>query len=491
MNSAQTPSPTPTTPATPQPAGAIQPQVQAGQVQTPKPPDPSPTVADVMKVCPDSDINNVKKYLPYVLKAMAADGLTSKNQLVAIIATIYVETTPFAPIREYGRGAGMGYAPYYGRGFIQLTHDYNYRAAGQKLGIDLLSNPDKALEPEFAAKVLTFFWRGGTGGNNPSIPAEKGDWRGVRREVNGGYTHLDKFMGAVERGLQVFKSGIDPKAIGAIPLDGSYGLGCVDAGSAGSRTLTGVHNPTTQADALAYALGLHMRERDRSHELNATINVASVPELLELDAQKTFEVKGFGAELDGTFTTDEIVFYPLDPRGLIAEIHAFKPDPNAPPPQIFLHDSQAGLNPAQPSAPLGNVPVGEIPQKIYQAAIAAKGKSSANGPGNGNVACAWCINVLVLPAAGLKPIGSNPNYVPSVVEALDGGRGKKVDASQAVSGDIWISYDMAHIGICTSAGCATVLSNSSSKASFSWEDSRASVDASYRGPTQAIYRVIS
>lgn len=488
MNSAQTPLPNTTTPI--QPTGAIQPQSQPGQVIAPKPPDPSPTVAEVMKVCPDSDINNVKKYLPYVLKAMAAEGLTSKNQLVAIIGTIYVETRPFAPISEYGKGAGYDYPPYYGRGFIQLTWDYNYEAASKKFGVDLLKNPDLALEADLAAKIFTFFWKGGTG-NNPSVPAEKGDWRGVRRAVNGGYTDYEVFIGAVERGLQVFKSGIDPKAIGAIPLDGSYGLGCVDAGSAGSRTLTGMHNPTTQADALAYALGLHLRERDRSHELNATVNIASIPEMLELDAQKTFEVKGFGAELDGTFTTDELVFYPLDPRGLVAELHAFKPDPNAPAPQVFLHDSQAGLNPAQPSAPLGNVPVGEIPQKIYQAAIAAKGKSTANGPGGGNVACAFAVNNFCVIPAGLKPIGSNTNYVPSMVEALDGGRGKKVDSSQAVPGDIWISYDMAHVGICTTQGCTRVLSNSSSRAAFAWEDARGEVDSYYGGSTQAIYRVVN
>ncbi|MBD1864237.1 MULTISPECIES: glycoside hydrolase family 19 protein [Trichocoleus] len=486
MNSAQTPSPV-NNPA--QPKGAIQPQTQPGQVTAPKPPDPSPTVAEVMKVCPDADISNVRNYLPLILKAMATDGLISKNQLVAIIATIHVETTPFAPIPEYGRGAGLGYAPYYGRGFIQLTHLTNYQAASKKFGIDLVGKPDLALKPDLAAKILTWFWKGNTG-NNPSIPAEKGDWRGVRLHVNGGYRHLDKFLGAVERGLQVFKSGIDPKAIGSIPLDGSYGLGCADPGIASSRTLTGVHNPTTQADALSYALGLHLRERDRSHKFDATLNLASVPEVLELDAQKTFEVKGFGTDLDGTFTTDEIVFYPLDERGLIAELHAFKPDPNAPPVQAFLHDSQAGLNPAQSNI-ISNVPAGEIPQKIYQAALSNKGRSSAAGPGGGNVACAWCVNKYAIAPAGLKPIGSNTDYVPSMVEALDGGRGKKVDPSQAVPGDIWISYDMAHVGICTTQGCTRVLSNSSSRAAFAWEDARSEVDSYYGGSTQAIYRVVN
>lgn len=37
---------------------------------------------------------------------------------------------------------------YYGRGIVQLTHDYNYQKEG------ILANPDKALEPKFAAELL-------------------------------------------------------------------------------------------------------------------------------------------------------------------------------------------------------------------------------------------------------------------------------------------------------------------------------------------------
>lgn len=42
---------------------------------------------------------------------------------------------------------------YYGRGFVQLTHDYNYEKMGKILGIDLLNNPDLALDTEIAAKI--------------------------------------------------------------------------------------------------------------------------------------------------------------------------------------------------------------------------------------------------------------------------------------------------------------------------------------------------
>lgn len=471
----------------------IQPQAQPGQAVEAKPATASPDVATVMKVCPDSDIANVKKYLPYILKAMAQGGMVSKNDLIAVICTIYVETRPFAPIEEYGKGGGR-HGNYFGRGFVQLTWQENYAAAGKDLKLDLVAKPALALEPENAARILVWFFK------KNGIPqyAAKGDFDNVRSIVNAGSPGrigicwgVDVYRGAVKRAQQYFTQGLDPNAVGALPLDGSYGLGCADAGSAGSRVLAGVHNPATQADALAYALGLHEGDRQRSHQFDALLNVASIPRLLDLDAQKKVDVKGFGAELDGEFTCEELMFYPLDPQGLIAHLYGYKPDPNAPAPQIFLHDSQAGLAAPQ-SQVASNVATGDIPQKIFQAAKAAKGKSTASGPGGGNVACAYAVNNFCVIPAGLKAIGSNPNYVPSMVEALNGGRGQKVARAQAVAGDIWISPGEAHVGICTSAGCATVLSNSSSRASFAWEDAIDQVNSFYGGGKEVgIWRVVN
>lgn len=45
-------------------------------------------------------------------------------------------------------------AKFFGRGYVQLTWRANYRRAGAKLGIDLEGNPDRALEPEIAAKIM-------------------------------------------------------------------------------------------------------------------------------------------------------------------------------------------------------------------------------------------------------------------------------------------------------------------------------------------------
>jgi hypothetical protein len=53
------------------------------------------------------------------------------------------------------------YGKYYGRGFIQLTHDYNYKAASEKLygnASKYLDNPDLVAKPTDAWKTALWFW---------------------------------------------------------------------------------------------------------------------------------------------------------------------------------------------------------------------------------------------------------------------------------------------------------------------------------------------
>ena len=56
--------------------------------------------------------------------------------------------------REYGRPAGPYGHVYYGRGHVQLTWERNYRETGEKLGVDLVREPDRMLEPVLSARVL-------------------------------------------------------------------------------------------------------------------------------------------------------------------------------------------------------------------------------------------------------------------------------------------------------------------------------------------------
>ncbi len=137
----------------------------------------------------------------------------------------------------------------------------------------------------------------------------------------------------------------------------------------------------------------------------------------------------------------------------------------------------------------GSVPAGEADQRIMQSVQRMGSFSSASGPSSGREACAWAVN-RVLSDAGIRPLGDNPNYVPSVESALQNGRGQQVSAAQAQAGDIVIAKDQRHIGICMNAGCSQIRSNSSSRAVFAW-NSDGNFDGAYDryGGTNRIYRV--
>jgi putative chitinase len=97
----------------------------------------------------------------------------------------------FGPIREYGLGRGKPYTPYYGRGLVQLTWDYNYAKMGKKLGIKLLQNPDLALEVKNAIPIMFIGMTEGlfTGkGFANFFSKTKEDWVQARRIIN----RLDK-----------------------------------------------------------------------------------------------------------------------------------------------------------------------------------------------------------------------------------------------------------------------------------------------------------
>ena len=80
------------------------------------------------------------------------------------------------------------YHPYYGRGLVQLTWDYNYKKYSEILGIDLVADPDKALDPQISLFVLVHGMLTGTfTGRSVSryINNSRIDYKNARRVVNG------------------------------------------------------------------------------------------------------------------------------------------------------------------------------------------------------------------------------------------------------------------------------------------------------------------
>jgi predicted chitinase len=151
-------------------------------------------------------LDNVKENYPHIANAMKEAGITDRNTVNGILATVFTEVGgKFAPIPEYASGEAYngradlgntqpGDGPRFkGRGYIQLTGRANYREYGEKLGIPLEQNPDLALKPDVAAKILVQYFKD----RNLDDKARAGDWRGVRVGVNGGYNGWDTFSGAI------------------------------------------------------------------------------------------------------------------------------------------------------------------------------------------------------------------------------------------------------------------------------------------------------
>ena len=138
------------------------------------------------------------------------------RQLAYIISTAIGESN-LTPIKEYRGAPGTyhyeiqnryWYTGYYGRGYVQLTWDYNYKKFGGLLGIDLLGKPDLALDPSVAGKIICIGMTKGlfTGvGLNDYFTSSKADWTNARRIVNG----LDKAAEFGNRGASIYSQRID------------------------------------------------------------------------------------------------------------------------------------------------------------------------------------------------------------------------------------------------------------------------------------------
>lgn len=159
-----------------------------------------------------SPIANVQRNWPLLVAALEQHGIADQPVQIAALATVAIETAhTFAPVREaywldnwHGhdwaeawRRENFRYWPYYGRGFIQLTWESNYRRYGDAIGIDLVGQPDKALDPEISADNLARYFV--THGGGPLIPAaaRRGDWREVRRLVQGADAGLPELLATV------------------------------------------------------------------------------------------------------------------------------------------------------------------------------------------------------------------------------------------------------------------------------------------------------
>lgn len=167
-----------------------------------------------------------------LIKAMDAGGITDQKSKAMLMANVDVETGGFKKNEEnlnysakrlqevfpkyystpeaaradannpeaiankvYGgrmgnTDAGDGYK-YRGRGDIQLTGKTQYADMGKKLGVDLVNNPDLAMDPKYSAQIAVQHWKG----SGADKAAMAGDIDRARKLTNGGTNGLEDVKG--------------------------------------------------------------------------------------------------------------------------------------------------------------------------------------------------------------------------------------------------------------------------------------------------------
>lgn len=184
------------------------------------------TPESIAPAFPGAKIKNIRAHWPAVREALRDNRLESAKIVAYALGTIAAEVSGFVPIKEMVSKYNTRSKPYDlydgrkdlgnttpgdgprfpGRGFVQLTGRYNYRKYGERIGIDLISNPELACEPEPAAKLLALF----VADREPAIieSLNEADYARARRLVNGGRHGLDRFTATYLKVLKIINSRI-------------------------------------------------------------------------------------------------------------------------------------------------------------------------------------------------------------------------------------------------------------------------------------------
>ncbi len=154
--------------------------------------------------------------------ANSSDLTQRKREAAAFLANVGHETGDLVYIEEIDKGtycsAGScggcpaGAGQYYGRGPIQLTWNCNYKAAGDDIGVDLLSAPWRvAQDASIAWKTGVWFWmsQSGAGTQTPHNGILNAGFGETIRSINGSLECGGKNPGQVQSRIDRYKRFCD------------------------------------------------------------------------------------------------------------------------------------------------------------------------------------------------------------------------------------------------------------------------------------------
>lgn len=88
-----------------------------------------------------------------------------------------------------------------GRGLIQITGRANYEKAQMALGVPLLLEPERLLQPYFAVKSACWWWQE----HGLNELADKGEFEKITKRINGGLNGHEDRLTLYERALSIYE----------------------------------------------------------------------------------------------------------------------------------------------------------------------------------------------------------------------------------------------------------------------------------------------
>lgn len=170
------------------------------------------------------------KYLNLVNQAASKGSITTKRELAMFLAQILWESGGLIYLSElacalnncagsYQSADDVPGKYYYGRGYIQLTWSYNYKAASLDLYRDLrlLNNPEQvATNDEIAWAVSFWYWQKHVH-NRPGVSA--GQFGVTTNAINGALECAGPYKDKAKRRFEIYKNVLKAFSINETPIE--------------------------------------------------------------------------------------------------------------------------------------------------------------------------------------------------------------------------------------------------------------------------------
>lgn len=199
-----------------------------------------------------SIVRGLTEAMPQVIQIADLDTPLRQAHFIAQLAHEsggFRTTTEYASGKEYNGRRDLGNTQpgdgvrYKGRGLIQITGRFNYRAMGKALGQDFEDNPTEAADFPWAALTAAVYWKN----RNINRVADRDDIRAVTKLINGGYNGLADRESYLTRAKAALKQSnlpddsIDIAAAQRRLVSLSYPLGAID-GKIGPLTRSAIRD---------------------------------------------------------------------------------------------------------------------------------------------------------------------------------------------------------------------------------------------------------